>query len=233
MRNVFRVLAVAVLVTAFAGAAIAQPPLDGTYKSTLGEMLEGTSTHSWNGVGGHADPVVGHVLNGASLTGGGVLGTEWQIVCPTIASVTVLYEVPGFQKAVLIQYIGGYIVLDGSGPWGGGDPSYIGTINSYVETRTMQLSGGYGAVENHSVEASIQGYSSDCVSFGIGNGAWFGDTDGGAKPATYPAFLDGSCDPLGTTGRWGSLDDITLTVTGCAVSVEDQTWGAVKQRYNN
>jgi len=228
MRNVIRILTVTAVLAMLASVASAQPPVAGTYKSTLGDMLEGRQSTGWNGVGGHADPAIGHVLNGASWDGAN-LGTEWRIVCPTVANVTVILDI-GVQKIVQIDYVGGYIWLDGAGPWGGGDPDYTGIIDSYTEIRTMQLLGGYGTAENHNVSAHLAGYSSDCVAFGIGNGAWFGD--GAGPPAGYPAFLDANCDPAGPDGRWGSIDDITMTVTGCSVGVEKETWGAIKQRYS-
>jgi hypothetical protein len=52
----------------------------------------------------------------------------------------------------MITYTGGYVTLGGPGnPWNGGDAVYTGTIDSYVEIRTIQTASNLivGAVSDH------------------------------------------------------------------------------------
>ena len=90
-----------------------------------------------------------------------------------------------------------------------------------------------GANSNHSVNAQVAGYPTGCLVFGIGNGVLIGDTDPtsfvvGVKPADYPPYRTNAaaCSIINPTGgRWGNVTDLTLTVQGCAVPVEEKTWG--------
>ncbi|MDH3198120.1 MAG: hypothetical protein OEO21_07750, partial [Candidatus Krumholzibacteria bacterium] len=87
--------------------------------------------------------------------------------------------------------------------------------------------------------AHLVGYAADCVAFGIGNGVLIGDTDPNlipitdtnVKPADYPDFLVNCAVDNGSDGHWGDLTDLTLTVRGCEVPVEETSWGAVKSIY--
>lgn len=240
MRNAIAVL-VLVMVAAIAVPAVqAQPPIDGTWKTTNGDFLEGRESTSWSApgalhpaLGGRLQP--GNTFNAASWNGG-TLGTEWAISCPFIVNVIPIFpnvvNGNGFDIYQII-YAGGTITLDGSGPWGGGDPSYTGIITTYIETRTVNYVNYQvvGANSTHSIDADIIGYTDDCVTFGIGNGAWIGDTDGGPKPAGYPAFIDNACTATPTLGRWGLTTNMTLTVKGCLVPVENKSWGSIKSMY--
>ena len=222
--------------------AQAQAPVDGTYKTSNGDFLEGRSATSWV-TPVNDPPQVGNVLHGQSWDGA-VLGTEWEVSCPVVANVTLLFDAViggNGHRAYLIAYVGGTIWLDGAGPWGGGDPSYNGVIDTYMETRTEQYADGnlVGANSNHNVSAHIVGYPADCVAFAIGNGVLIGDTDPNlipvtdtnVKPADYPDFLQANCAVGGADGHWGDLTDMTLTVQGCLVPVEETSWGAVKSIY--
>ncbi len=236
MKKFVTVLALAAIMTVGATVAVfAQAPVDGTYKSTNGDFLEGRQTTSWSAPSGRHVP--GNVLHAQSWDGA-TLGTEWSIDCPIAVNVLLLYDfvfAGTGQIAYLITYVGGTITLDGAGPWGGGDALYSGIIDQYVETRILQYVGGVmvGTAENHSVEAHIIGYPSGCVSFGIGNGTWIGDTDASVKPANYPDYKDNACSTIGGPGRWGLFTDMTLTITGCAVPTEETSWGSIKARYHD
>jgi hypothetical protein len=223
-------------------AALAQPPLDGTYKSSAGDFLEGRSSTSWI-TPVNDPPQAGNMLHGQSWDGAALVA-EWNVSCPVTVGVLLLFDAVvggNGHRGYLITYIGGTIWLDGAGPWGGGDASYSGVIDSYTETRTEQYSGGnlVGANSNHSVSAHIVGYPADCVAFGIGNGVLIGDTDPNlipitdtnVKPADYPDFLVNCAVDNLSDGHWGDLTDLTLTVRGCEVPVEKTSWGAVKSIY--
>jgi len=236
MKSGILVLGLAATVAFGATIALAQAPVDGTYKTSLGDFLEGRSSNAW--LAPNTPHVFGNGLHGQSWDGA-TLGTEWEISCPTIANVVLLYDLViggNGHRAYLITYVGGTVTLDGSGPWGGGDPSYNGVIDTYTETRTEQYAGGVlvGHNSNHSVSAHIVGYPADCVAFGIGNGVLIGDTDPNVIPGTdtnvlpadYPAFCLAVPD-----GHWGDVTDLTLSVQGCLVPVEETSWGAVKAIY--
>jgi hypothetical protein len=165
-------------------------------------------------------------------------GDEWRVYCPYIVSWIELYNIPlgggSYIAGYQIEYVGGNVWLDGAGPWGGGDPSYTGVVDTYTEIREIQVVAGTltGLNSNHNLSANINGYPADCVAFAIGNTAWIGDTpQHGPKPADYPAFLDPNCDPNGTQGHWGTATDLTVTVSGCLVSTQESTWGGVKALY--
>jgi hypothetical protein len=236
MRNVFTVLLLSAMLTLGVSAVCAQPPVDGIYKTQDGDFLEGRYSVSWPGANGYES--AGNLINLESWNGA-ALGSEWKVFCPFIVSVTTLYNVPTgppgtYIAGYLIHYASGSVWLDGAGNWGGGDASYTGTIDSYVEVRDIQVVSGLltAADSNHNLAAHIIGYTSDCVAFAIGNSAWIGDTpQHGAKPADYPGFLDAACAATGTAGHWGTATDLTLTVEGCFVGTEESTWGGVKARY--
>ncbi|HEU4366577.1 MAG TPA: hypothetical protein VFT13_14065, partial [Candidatus Krumholzibacteria bacterium] len=54
-----------------------------------------------------------------------------------------------------------------------------------------------------------------------------------AKPADYPDYRDANCNAGPTDGHWGDIRDLTVSVTGCAVSTEQSTWGGVKSLYRD
>ncbi len=232
MRNVILVSVLAATMTVGALSAFAGPPATGTWKSTNGDFDEGREASSW-AAGDFLG--TGNVLHAESWSGS-ALGGDWKILCPEVSSVTLLFDAVfggNGQRGYLIEYTGGTIVLDGAGPWAGGDASYVGIIQSYVETRTVQYVGGVkvGSVSNHSVTAVLQGYTT-CMSWGVGNGVWLGESPG-VKPAGYPDFSDASCNAGPTDGHWGDIRDLTISTggTGCQVPVQESTWGAVKSLY--
>jgi hypothetical protein len=234
MRNVILVSILAVVLAVGAAAVNAGPPVNGTYKSTNGDFDEGREASSWPG--GNTFLSVGNVLHAESWSGA-ALGGDWKILCPVVVDVTLLYStvVAGTgQTAYLITYTGGYVELGGAGPWAGGDALYMGVIDTYYETRTLQFASGpmVGSVSDHAVSASIQGYTASCVAFGIGNGVWLGNSPG-AKPANYPDYRDANCNAGPTDGHWGDIRDLTMTVQGCAVATKQATWGSVKSLYRD
>lgn len=232
MRNAIFAVVVALIAVTGASLAYAQAPVDGTWKSTDSDFLEGRQSTSWAAAGGRLTML--NTLNAASWDGAGTLGSDWVITCPYMVNVvpTSPPVVTG-NETYLVIYTGGTVVLDGGGPWGGGDPSYTGTITTYIENRAVQKVAGVvvGTAETHSMSADVVGYAQSCIAFGIGNGAWEGDTDASVFPANYPALTDFVCAAGPVLGRWGQVTNITLTVKGCIVGVEESTWGSVKSLY--
>jgi hypothetical protein len=244
MRKLVILTMLAALLAVGASVVQAQPPVSGTYKTQLGDFLEGRSSTAWPSAA-NARLTPGNTLHGQSFNGAS-LGTEWELCGMMIVNVQLIADLVfggNGQRIYLVTYGGGTVTLDGSGPWGGGDPVYNGIVDSYNETRTIQWANDMvvGANSNHNVSAHILGYTSGCVAWGIGNGALIGDTDPASdpiiydptgKPVDYPAYIDAACvatAPAG--GRWGTFTDLTLTVQGCAVPVEEKTWGGVKKLY--
>ncbi len=238
MRQSVMVIAVLAVVAVCHTGAFGQPPKQGTYKSLDlpgGTFLGGRSSVSWmSSPDGRQTP--GNVVHLESWDGA-TLGSQWSISCPMVVNVQLLFDfvfAGTGQKAYLISYNGGTIWLNGAGPWGGGNPSYTATVTSYIETRTLEYAGGVlvGHDSNHSLSAQFVGYPTRCVDLDISSGVLVGDTDAMAKPATYPSFLDPSCDATRTIGHWDDLTAITLAVIGCTVPSEQRTWGAVKSMYS-
>ncbi len=253
MRKLLTILATGALLTLGAGAALAQPPISGTWKSSNGDFLEGRSATSWSGMTSRLMP--GNILNIESYdpAGGGgpiaspaaVLGSQWRVYCMQMVNATLIADLTfgtgNGSKIYLITYVGGFFELSGTGPWGGGAASYTGVVDTYNETRTIQFVGGNitGANSNHNVSGHMPGFNIGCITLAVGNGVLIGDTDPNlipvtdtnVKPADYPDFLDMGCNPTGTFGRWGDINGITLTVSGCTVPVEEKTWGGVKKLY--
>jgi hypothetical protein len=234
MRNAILISILTVVLVAGAASVYAGPPLNGTYKSSLGQFDEGREASSWAAGGGFLS--TGGVLHTESWDGA-ALGGDWKVVCPRVVAVTLIVDLVfggNGQRIYQIDYTGGLITLGGAGPWGNGDPSYTGIIDTYVEIRTVLYSGGVkvGSVSDHSVSAHLQGYSQSCMTWGIGNGAWLGESPA-PKPANYPTFLDPLCNPTATSGHWGDITDLTISVTGCAVSTKSATWGEVKSLYKD
>ncbi|MCI0451847.1 MAG: hypothetical protein L0Z51_05570 [Candidatus Latescibacteria bacterium] len=232
MRNAILISIVAVVLVAGAATVMAGPPLNGTYKSTDGDFDEGREASSWAAGGGFLS--TGGVLHAESWDGA-ALGGDWKIVCPQVVSVVLIADLVfggNGSRIYQIDYNGGYVELGGAGPWGNGDPSYTGTIDTYTEIRTVLYSAGVqvGSVSDHSVGASLQGYTQSCVSWAIGNGVWLGNAP---VPAGYPSLLDPACNPTATTGHYGDIRDLTLSITGCAVGTREATWGSVKSLYRD
>jgi len=232
MRIVKGFLIVGLVLAVTAPAVFAQAPVNGVYKSTLGDFLEGRESTSWAAPAGRL--MTGNTFNCESWDGASTLGAEWRIYCGSAAVVTLISDdvAGGFgTKTYQIDYSGGYVFFDGAGIWGGGDASYAGVLDYYTELRVLIYVFGAvtGTVENRNFAASLNGYPASCVNY-TGNGAWIGDTDGGPKPATYPAFKDAACNAA-ALGRWGDQIDVTFDFTGCTTPTEEKSWGAIKTLY--
>ena len=234
MRNAILVSILTAVLVVGSASVYAGPPANGTYKSSSGQFDEGREASSW-AAGGGGFTGVGNVLHAESWDGS-TFGVDWKILCPQVTSVLVLLDLVDAngngQRIFQITYAGGMIELGGTGPWAGGDAQYVGIIDNYSEFRTVQYQSNMvvGSVSNHNVSAHLQGYTASCITWGIGNGAWLGMSPN-AKPANYPDYRDGNCNPGPTMGHWGDFRDLTISVQGCAVSTEESTWGGVKSIY--
>ncbi len=227
LMSILTVVLVAGVATVYAG-----PPADGIYKSTKGDFDEGREASSWAPGGGFLS--TGNILHAESWDGS-ALGGDWKILCPQVVVVTLLVDLVSGgdgQRIYQIDYIGGVFELDGYGPWAGGDPWYIGIIDTYVEIRTVLYAGGVqvGSVSDHLVNMHFQGYVDHCMTAAVGNGVWLGESPG-AKPAGYPDYRLADCTPAPDSGHWGDIRDLTLSVTGCKVATQEATWGSVKALY--
>jgi hypothetical protein len=219
--------------------AVADAPWDGIYKSTTlgGPVFESVGTTSWTAPNGWLQ--VGNTTHMESFDGN-VHATQWLISCPTIVVAPVLIsddvDANGDgTRTYEVNYSGGTLWLAGGGPWGNGDLEYQASVDSYIET--VVLSYLEWAVTGCDVSfSSVHGHFTDypeqCYSFAIGNKACAGNTDEGNKPGLYPDFVDPSCNPTRTMGRWEDVDDITLTITGCTVPNQSATWGSIKSLYD-
>jgi hypothetical protein len=218
--------------------AIAQPPVDGTYTSIDlgGQMMLGRYSESWSAPDSRLQ--MGNTANKQSWDGSS-LGAQWQLTCTRIGNPGILITDTvdgngnGFQEWLVI-YLGGTLVLDGAGPWGGGDPTYSADLHTYQEIKTYQYVNHeiVQTISNVSIQAKFVGYSETCVAISILNQEEHGTTDTEMLPPNYPGFLDPpQCDPTRTMGSWGEVDEITLIVTGCTVPVDETTWGNIKSIY--
>lgn len=232
MRNAILISIVTAVLVIGSVAAYAGPPASGTWTSTAGQFDEGRLSSSW-AIGGPGFVGAGNVLHAESWDGA-TFGVDWKILCPVVTNVNLLVDlVDGNgdgQRTYQIDYAGGTVHLGGTGPWAGGDPVYVGLIGTYYEFRTVQYVAFavVGSVSNHSVSASLQGYSQSCVTWGIGNSVWLGS--GGQQPG-YPDYRDAACAHGPNNGDWGDVRDLTISVDGCPVSTEQSSWGAVKAIY--
>lgn len=234
MRNAILISILTVVLAVGAASVFADAPLNGTYKTSDGDFDEGREASSWAAGGGYLS--TGGVLHAESWDGA-ALGGDWKIACPQVVAVSLVADLVfggNGHRIYKIDYAGGTVELDGGGPWGNGDAVYTGIIDTYTEIRTVQFVGGakVGAVSDHSVTAHLQGYPETCMTWGIGNGAWLGESPT-AKPANYPTWLFPNCAAGAPSGHWGPFSDMTISVTGCAVPTQEATWGSVKALYRD
>ncbi|MFO7610446.1 MAG: hypothetical protein R6X35_14870 [Candidatus Krumholzibacteriia bacterium] len=227
-------LAVILLAT----AALAQPPVDGAYDSTDlgGPAYVGRYTEAWDGSGGALDP--GTVLNAASWDGM-TLGSQWRYSCgvetgPAMLLSDFVNAQGNGNRTYMKVFNGGTIWLSGSGPWAGGDADYPGIITNYAEYETITYQNWVpiAAVTNVQATAQFDAYPEMCMAFYIGNGTRVATTDLGEMiPANYPDLLDTNCGTGRTDGAAWDFTSVTLTVGGCAIPVQDMSWGNVKALY--
>ena len=222
--------------TSFAGA-----PLNGSYTSTDlgGSVVTGRYSVSW--VAASARLQIGNTLHKQSWDGLN-LGTQWKMTCPTTQGAPVLLSstvdaAGNGNETWLVTMNAGILELDGAGPWANlaaPEPVYFADFTSFQLFTTLTFDSFLvtGAVGNTQSSAMFQGFQDVCVTFSITNLGEFSSTDAGPLPAGFPGFLNpASCLAVGLFGSWGSVTNITLTIAGCTVPVEESTWGNIKTLY--
>ena len=228
------------LIALLAGTSFAQAPLNGSYDSVdLGGLVYlGRYTEGWDSGGGNI--LAGTTLNAQSWDGA-MLGTQWKYWCSTASSDAILLSdtVNGRgngNRTYMKTFVGGYIWLSGSGPWGAGDAEYTGVIDTYIEYETITYESHVpvAAVTNVEATAHFDYYPLPCMAFYIGNGTRVATTElGETIPANYPGLLDTDCNATRTEGAAWDFDSITLTISDCQVSVKESSWGAIKSMYRD
>jgi hypothetical protein len=206
-------------------------PITGTYTSTDlgGQLLTGRASTWRSGV----NSGLPHVLHAQSWDGS-ALGTQWELSCATENSAfsvvdnrvggngTVVYT-STFNGGTLTFFAGGW-------PWGDGTAT-LGTTTLISTVQHLMISGVSTPVASV-VNGNTSGeFTNGCLlTFAIANGSGVGETPFASIPATYPAFLDGSCGPASASaqfGTWGNVMTMTMHIN-CTVSEETSSWGAVK-----
>lgn len=223
-------LCVILTVPAFAG-----PPLVGSYKSTLGDMLTGTYSETWNG----GKLSVNNTINEASYDGVN-LGTEWKWSCAYIAAAPSLVydgvDANGNGNRIWnVVYTGGSAWLSQTGPWGNGEDYnlMVDTWNATV-TETYSNFVEVGTVKTVNATATFVGFPETCIVLALSNLEKHGDGATLPPPGVlaYPDFIDGAnCNTAAGPGEWGEVDDITYSILGCTVGTQDKSWGSVKALY--
>jgi hypothetical protein len=223
---------------ALSACAAAAAPVQGIYNSTDlgGQLLTGRASTWRSGI----NSGLPHVLHGQSWDGS-VLGGQWEINCATENSnfSVVDNRVSGTGTIVYTStFTGGtFTFFAGGWPWGDGS----GTLNTTVLITTVQ----YQNISNVStpIAAVVNGNTSGAFSngcalvFAIGNGVGVGETTSLnpsiVKPANYPTFYDGTCNPAAANaqfGSWGTVITITMSIN-CPVPTSTSSWGQVKSLY--
>jgi hypothetical protein len=233
------IVLLALLSLLLAGAALAGPPLTGSYKSVDigGPLYVGRYTEGWD-AGGSALGV-GTTLNCASWDPTMLLGTQWRYYCgvqvsPAVLMINTVDANGNGNRTYMCTFVGGYIWLAGNGPWANGDPDYPGVIDSYAEFETITYSNWVpiSAVTNTQGSAHFNNYPAHCLSFFIGNGTRVSTTDlGQPLPINYPGYLDLNCGMTRTLGAGWDFNSITLTIANCQVGTEESTWGSIKSLF--
>ena len=215
-------------------SAQAGSPLNGVYRSSADQVLNGRFSEAWIG-GGQGS--IGNTVHAASWDGT-ALATQWEVLCPWLQYAPVLQsntiDSTGTGQMVWYSvYYGGTIWLTGAAAWGGGDANYTVDLEFYTHTTTMTYNQGQlvNYVTNVVCRGFFIGYPT-CMELTIANAASMGM--GGVPPADYPALRDASAgctDAVGYIGEWGVVHSITMVITGCEVGVREGTWGAIKSLY--
>jgi len=216
----------------------AAAPIAGIYTSTDmgGQVLTGRASTWRSGI----NSGLPHVLHSQSWNGA-VLGTQWEMRCATEnVNFTVQDNRVGGVGTVVYtsQFNGGtFTFFPGGWPWGDG----TGTLATTTLISTVQfiLIGGVStpvaSVVNGNTSGSFQGGCA--LEFAIGNGVGVGETTSLnpaiVKPADYPTFLDGTCNPAPANqefGTWGNVITITVGIH-CPVATTEAAWSNVKSIY--
>lgn len=230
-----QLLTIAILASLVLLPVLAQAdPATGTYTSTDmgGQILTGRASTWRSGV----NSGLPHVLHAQSWDGAG-LGTQWELSCAVenAAFGVVDNRVAGNGTVVYTStFTGGTMTFFAGGwPWGDGVAN-LGTTTLITTVQFMMISGVSTPVASV-VNGNTSGeFTNGCLlTFAIANGTGVGETPFASIPATYPAFLDGTCSPASPSaqyGTWGNVITITMHVN-CTVPTEASSWGAVKGLY--
>jgi hypothetical protein len=218
-------------------SAQAGAPLGGTYTSEAGQVSHGRHTESFANDGDFL--TFGNAVNAASWNDP-TLGMQWSYSCPDITSTLLLVDLVNpvtgdGQKIYKKTFSGGTFTMNGAGEaWDGGDATYTGVINFYSETTTIIFSNfqRVNAVTDITWSGYFNGSGYPCVQWAA-NGATLGDTsDGSTLPTGFPPFVNPVDCGLGRThGIWWQDSDVTMTIYGCTIPVEESTWGNIKALY--
>ncbi len=247
MRMVTVFVALILAVTAVPALADPLPPVNGIYNSPDqvpgGQVLAGRFSEYW---AGGAEGALTNTIDAQSWDGA-QLGTQWKVWCPAIAAAPVMVSdtrVAGTGDVVYNTiYSGGRFWLSPNGPWSADNlEDFSGNIQSFTVVSTHQYLAGtrIGVRSNITLVGLFdQEYASwdpRCMDYSIENGSIQGSSPA-VKPLDYPDFLDpAQCPNILTQpgpGAWGTVTQITLVITGCAVPTETATWGSLKSRYED
>jgi hypothetical protein len=236
-----RKFAIALFVSALVLSATrpaAAAPVSGIYQSTDlgGQLLTGRASTWRSGI----NSGLPHVLHAQSWDGT-ILGAQWEINCATENANFGVQDnrVGGVGTVVFTSTFSGgtFTFFAGGWPWGDG----TGTLNTTVIITTVQyvnIGGNSTPVASVANGNTSGAFSNGCaLTFAIGNGSGVGETTSLdptiTKPATFPAFYDGTCAPAAANaqfGTWGNVITITMGIN-CPTPALDRTWGAVKSLY--
>jgi len=237
MKNVYKAILFSIILFSFT-TAYAAGPINGTYMSNAGTLMEGRASESFCSYPTYGAGVPGNMQNCMSWDGTS-LQTQWRVWGMEInENGAVLNDEfidgdgNGYREYVTV-YNGGKFWLSGSHIWG--DEDYYGTINFYRVTATMTIQGGevVGMVSNVYFTGSFDDYPGCAIDYTIANASrvWV-STSGDPMPSNYPPFIC-SVDQTGGYGSDGELFDacgITCNIS-CETDAEESSWGAVKTIY--
>lgn len=226
-----------IIIVSMTTSALAQAPKAGVYTSTDlgGTVLTGRYSKSWSHPTGYAS--LGNTLNIQSWDGS-TLGSQWSIVCPAVdygILISDSIDSDGLHHAVgLNEYTTCTVTLNGTGSWGGGEPSYSFEMRDYQEivriistdTEILEITyegSGHGLLATEQYHASIFLYS--LFRYEVDN------TDNEHHhPSDFPAIVSQSCEPGPQLGVWGNATGIHFEIYS-TVPTEQTTWGKVKSLY--
>jgi hypothetical protein len=220
------VVSVAALGTFLCPAVATSAPISGVYSSVDlgGSLFTGRSSASRTGA---ADGLP-HVLHVQSWDGV-ALGTQWRISCGTESVPSQVEDgrdAGGTGPVITTSTFDGGTFWFGPGPWGDGS----GEVDATVIVSTIEFAQNSPISARANIHVSGSFLNGCELTFLVSNGIGVGETPAQAKPATYPAFLDDSCQPNGQLGIWGDVVDLTFMIL-CSTQNLESTWGRMKSAY--
>lgn len=209
-------------------------PVTGLFTSTDlgGQILTGRASTWRPGV----NSGLPHVLHAQSWDGT-TLGAQWDLNCATETSAFAVVDsrVAGVGKVVYTSTFNGgtFNFYAGGFPWGDGTGTLLTTTTT--TTVTYLMIGGISTPVASVVNVDTSGdFTNGCLlTFAIANAAGIGETPYASIPATYPLFLDSTCNPASPSaqyGTWGNVMTITMHIN-CEVAEETTSWGSIKGLY--